>query len=109
MGWVASSVEKDFWVCWTLSQLFAMPDLAPHLTFLYVQVAAHRAVFFVQMWVDYATLSTGRLRLMPLPDQEAGWHQDCLAMRDERFSIEPPSFGAVLAAALLRKSSGNQG
>lgn len=25
MGWVASSVEKDFWVCWTLQQLFSMP------------------------------------------------------------------------------------
>ena len=33
VGWVASSVEKDFWVSWILQQLFAMPDLAPHLTF----------------------------------------------------------------------------
>jgi hypothetical protein len=33
IGWVATSVEKDFWVCWTLQQLFAIPDLAPHLTF----------------------------------------------------------------------------
>ena len=33
VGWVASSVEKDFWVSWMLQQLFAMPDLAPHLTF----------------------------------------------------------------------------
>lgn len=33
LGWIESSVEKDFWVTWTLQQLFAMPDLAPHLTF----------------------------------------------------------------------------
>lgn len=33
VGWIASSVEKDFWVSWTLQQLYAMPDLAPHLTF----------------------------------------------------------------------------
>ena len=33
VGWVASSVEKDFWVSWILQHLFAMPDLAPHLTF----------------------------------------------------------------------------
>src|SRR5438105_9464822 len=33
MGWVASSVEKDFWVCWILQQLFMVPALAPHLTF----------------------------------------------------------------------------
>ena len=32
-GWVASSAEKDFWVCWTLEQLFALPELAGHLTF----------------------------------------------------------------------------
>ncbi len=32
-GWAASSVEKDFWVCWTLKQVFAMPELAGCLTF----------------------------------------------------------------------------
>ncbi len=32
-GWAASSVEKDFWVCWTLEQLFALPELSGHLTF----------------------------------------------------------------------------
>jgi predicted nucleotidyltransferase component of viral defense system len=32
-GLAASSVEKDFWVCWTLGVLFEMPELAPHLTF----------------------------------------------------------------------------
>lgn len=32
-GWVASSVEKDFWVCWILRHLFAMPELAGRLTF----------------------------------------------------------------------------
>jgi len=25
------AIEKDFWVCWTLSQLFALPDLPPLL------------------------------------------------------------------------------
>lgn len=33
LGIVTTSVEKDFWVCWTLQTLFAMPGLAPHLTF----------------------------------------------------------------------------
>lgn len=33
IGWAASSVEKDFWVCWVLQQLFSLPDLAPYLTF----------------------------------------------------------------------------
>jgi len=26
-------VEKDFWVCWTLRQLFCIPDLQSHLVF----------------------------------------------------------------------------
>ncbi|MFO1477802.1 MAG: nucleotidyl transferase AbiEii/AbiGii toxin family protein [Verrucomicrobiota bacterium] len=29
----AVSVEKDFWVCWTLRELFALPDIGDHLTF----------------------------------------------------------------------------
>lgn len=26
-------VEKDLWVCWTLNQLFSLPEIAPYLTF----------------------------------------------------------------------------
>jgi predicted nucleotidyltransferase component of viral defense system len=29
----AASVEKDFWICWTLEALFALPDINRHLTF----------------------------------------------------------------------------
>jgi len=29
----AASVEKDFWVCWTLRELFSLPDIGPRLTF----------------------------------------------------------------------------
>ena len=29
----AASVEKDFWVCWTLRELFTLPGIGPHLTF----------------------------------------------------------------------------
>jgi predicted nucleotidyltransferase component of viral defense system len=29
----AESVEKDFWVCWTLRELFALPEVGSHLTF----------------------------------------------------------------------------
>lgn len=29
----ATSVEKDFWVCWTLRELFSPSDFAPHLSF----------------------------------------------------------------------------
>ena len=29
----AASVEKDFWVCWTLRELFTLPGIGEHLTF----------------------------------------------------------------------------
>ena len=29
----AQSVEKDFWVCWTLRELFTLPGIGKHLTF----------------------------------------------------------------------------
>ena len=33
MGLDAASVEKDFWVCWTLRELFSAPGIGDHLTF----------------------------------------------------------------------------
>jgi hypothetical protein len=33
MGLDAASVEKDFWVCWTLREIFSHPDLGGHITF----------------------------------------------------------------------------
>lgn len=33
LGLDATSVEKDCWVCWTLRELFALPELGRHLTF----------------------------------------------------------------------------
>ncbi len=33
MGLNPASIEKDFWICWTLRELFALPDIGEHLTF----------------------------------------------------------------------------
>ena len=33
MGLDTFSVEKDFWVCWTLYELFTLPGIGEHLTF----------------------------------------------------------------------------
>ncbi len=33
LGLQAFSVEKDFWACWTLRELFALPGIGGHLTF----------------------------------------------------------------------------
>lgn len=32
-GLSSASIEKDFWVCWTLRELFALPGWGEHLTF----------------------------------------------------------------------------
>jgi hypothetical protein len=29
----AASIEKDFWICWTLRELFSIPEIGGHLTF----------------------------------------------------------------------------
>lgn len=33
LGLAAASVEKDFWICWTLRELFALGDIGDCLTF----------------------------------------------------------------------------
>lgn len=33
LGIAAANVEKDFWVCWSLRELFTLPDWGPQLTF----------------------------------------------------------------------------
>jgi hypothetical protein len=33
VGLQAFSVEKDFWVCWTLREMFTLPGIGEHLTF----------------------------------------------------------------------------
>jgi len=33
IGLPAASIEKDFWVCWTLEHLFTLPQWGEHLTF----------------------------------------------------------------------------
>lgn len=33
LGINAFSIEKDFWVCWTLRELFSLPGIGKHLTF----------------------------------------------------------------------------
>lgn len=32
-GVLSQIIEKDFWVCWTLDKLFALPETSPHLIF----------------------------------------------------------------------------
>lgn len=63
---------------------------------LFARVAAHRAIYFRQTWVDYATLAQGQLRIVPAPDREAAWRRDYDAMRGEMLGGNPPTFDEIL-------------
>jgi hypothetical protein len=64
---------------------------------LFERVAAHRAVFFRYTWMDYGTLRSGTLRLLPEPAQREAWERDYAAMRDTMFFGEAPAFDEILA------------
>lgn len=38
---------------------------------IFVRTAQHREIYFNWSWMDYSTLSRGKLRVVPLPEQEA--------------------------------------
>lgn len=63
---------------------------------LFERVASHREKFFRYSWMDYTTLRKGRIRLLPLAEQEAGWRQDYAAMGGQMFFGNPQSFDEVL-------------
>ena len=65
-------------------------------TGLFERIAAHRRIFFRYGWMDYETLSKGRLRLIPQEDHLEYWQKDYAAMQTEMFYSEPPAFDVIL-------------
>ena len=63
---------------------------------LFKRIAAHRQVYFRYTWVDYDTLSPGRLRLVPPVGQLSAWKSDYAAMKDEMFFGTPPVFEKLM-------------
>jgi len=63
---------------------------------IFSRAAQHREIYFGWSWMDYSTLRQGSLRLLPLSNQEPEWRRDYLAMRDEMFFGEVPSFDEIL-------------
>lgn len=63
---------------------------------LFERIAAHRQVYFRYTWVDYDTLSPGRMRLVPPDSQLASWKSDYTAMKDEMFFGTPPKFEELM-------------
>lgn len=76
---------------------------------LFQRVAAHRAIFFEQSWMDYSTLTRGSLRLVPPDEQVPAWRQDYRTMQAEMFFGEVPSFEEVLRVVAEFEAQFNQG
>src|SRR5271157_3241545 len=73
-------VEKDFWVCWTLHQIFQFRDF-PRLIF--------------KGGARYELAKKGTLRLVPGPQLEEALRRDYEKMREMYFGQEP-DFDAVM-------------
>lgn len=76
-------VEKDFWVCWTLKELFGLPEIGEHLIFkgalirrevattaitkpeLLARGAQHKSLFFRTSWARYEEAARGTLHIRP--------------------------------------------
>lgn len=63
---------------------------------LFERIAAHRQVYFRYTWVDYDTLSPGRLKLVPPDTQLSAWKSDYTAMKGEMFFGTPPEFEELM-------------
>lgn len=63
---------------------------------IFERTAFHREVYFKWSWMDYSTLVKGKLRIVPLPEQESVWRRDYEAMRTEMFFGIVPEFDEVL-------------
>ncbi len=65
--------------------------------YIFTRTAKHREIYFNWSWMDYSTLSRGNLRIVPLPEQDAGWRKDYKAMKADMFFGEVPAFDEILS------------
>lgn len=64
---------------------------------LFNRIREHRKIYFKYSWMDYDTLTAGKLRLIPLEDQLSGWQADYKGMQQEMFYGDVPGFSDILA------------
>ncbi len=76
---------------------------------IFTRAAQHREIYFNWSWMDYSTLGRGKLRIIPLPEQEAEWRQDYKAMSMEMFFGEVPEFDEVLCVVREFQEKFNRG
>ncbi len=91
----ASQMARHYYDLWCLVTK-GIAERALDRDDIFNRTAMHRKIYFNWSWMDYSTLSRGKLRLVPLPEQEAQWRQDYQAMSMEMFFGEVPKFDEVL-------------
>ena len=111
-GLSPGSVEKDFWVCLMLRELFDLPGAAARAAAdmaLFEQVAAHRKVYFRRGWMNYDTLKRGTIQMAPQPERIDEWRRDYAAMQGEMFLGVPPAFDEILTRIASFQTDFNTG
>jgi hypothetical protein len=82
-GMSAAVVEKDFWVCWVLKQIFSDAQLRPHLVFKggtslsKVFGLIERFSEDIDLILDWRLLGYGPGQEDPYQDQPSNTQQDC--------------------------------
>lgn len=91
----AARLSRHYYDVWCLIKR-GIADEALADEGLFERIVAHRAVFFRNNWMDYATLKPGTLRLMPTKTQLIDWQRDYDSMRETMFFNEAPEFLEIL-------------
>lgn len=106
LGLPAASIEKDFWVCWILRELFRLPGIGEHLTFKGGTSLSkgwgliHRFSEDIDIVIDRACLG-----LPSGPERESGqaWKRYLDTLRDRSRAYIGETLAPVLETNLVRR------
>ncbi|MFH2131876.1 MAG: nucleotidyl transferase AbiEii/AbiGii toxin family protein [bacterium] len=76
---------------------------------LFIRIANHRKIYFTYSWMNYSTLVTGKLRLIPVDTQLPDWRSDYNNMKQEMFYGEVPGFDEIMEVVRRFQDTVNQG
>jgi len=101
--------EKDFWVCWTLKQIYSLPrpysnvisrsDIAEKAlqnSKLMDAVRKFDQIFFRRGWIDYENANPGTFRLLPPDNKLNALKSDYDSMVSEMFFGPAPKFDELV-------------
>ena len=103
MGLDAASVEKDFWVCWTLREIFSDPEIGGHITFK-GGTSLSKAWKLIERFSEGSSASSGGLFQWDDRSEIGSWTwiKEALPERD----LGPCGFSSILAEGQARLGQG---